>query len=181
MSKATVIDNSKNPEMIMVHKDKLGNEWYSYTNILDISPSRGMSAARADRYVGLRISEGNFKALVDTAIDAINNPNPDFVTAISILHEFKHRTEFLCEENSILDLAAIYYFLKDEDPEFPSNHHNKKKIEIWAKDEVCRGFFLHMGLALTRKFSDTPEEDLLKFLRESKMIADRIFKFIPEP
>ena len=116
---------------------------------------------------------------MNKAIEGLNSNTPDITQAIAILFELKHRTEFLCEENSILDLSAIYYFLKDEDPNYPSEIHNRKKREIWQKDEVCRGFFLHMGLALTKQFSTIAEEDLLKFLKESLIVAERIYQFIP--
>ena len=45
-----MIDNSKNNALKLVHTDIMGNEWYCHENVLDISPSRGLSAARADRY-----------------------------------------------------------------------------------------------------------------------------------
>jgi hypothetical protein len=174
------IDNSQNISLKEVYTDALGNKWYCHNNILEISPARGLSAARADRYVGLKISENNLKDLLNVAIDGLNK-DQDIVQAISILHELKHRQEFLCEENSILDLAGIYYFLQDENPDFPSEVHNQKKREIWSKDEICRGFFLQMGLALTTKFSNTPEEDLISFLKNltTQEVADRIYKFIP--
>lgn len=175
-----MIDNSKNTSLKKVYTDAMGNDWYCLNNILDLSPSRGLSAARADRYASLKISEPELKALLDKAIEGLNNTAPDIVQAISILHELKYRTEFLCEENSILDLCAIYYFLNDENPDFPSEHHNNLKREIWAKDEQCRGFFLHMGLAITKSFSNIAEEDLLKFLQESKKVAERIYRFIPQ-
>ncbi len=174
-----MIDNSKNNALKLVHTDIMGNEWYCHENILDISPSRGLSAARADRYASLKISEPELKALLNKAIEGLNSNTPDITQAIAILFELKHRTEFLCEENSILDLSAIYYFLKDEDPNYPSEQHNRLKREIWSKDEVCRGFFLHMGLALTKQFSTIAEEDLLKFLKESLTVAERIYQFIP--
>lgn len=174
-----MIDNSKNNALKLVHTDTMGNEWYCFENVLDISPSRGLSAARADRYASLKISEPELKALLNKAIEGLNSNTPDITQAIAILFELKHRTEFLCEENSILDLSAIYYFLKDEDPNYPSEIHNRKKREIWQKDEVCRGFFLHMGLALTKQFSTIAEEDLLKFLKESLTVAERIYQFIP--
>lgn len=174
-----MIDNSKNSALNLVHTDTMGNEWYCLENILDISPSRGLSAARADRYASLKISEPELKALLNKAIEGLNSNAPDITQAIAILYELKHRTEFLCEENSILDLSAIYYFLKDENPDYPSEIHNRKKREIWSKDEVCRGFFLHMGLALTKQFSTIAEEDLLKFLKESLTVAERIYQFIP--
>ena len=174
-----MIDNSTNPNLKLVHTDFIGNKWYCLNNLLDISPSRGLSAARADRYASLKISEPELKALLNKAIEGLNSNAPDIVQAIAILHELKFRTEFLCEENSILDLSAIYYFLEDENPDYPSEIHNQRKREIWAKDEVCRGFFLHMGLALTKQFSTIAEEDLLKFLKESLTVAERIYQFIP--
>jgi len=175
-----MIDNSQNIKLKQVYTDALGNNWYCHNNLLEISPARGLSAARADRYVGLKISEHNLKDLLNVAIEGLNK-DQDIVQAISILHELKYRTEFLCEENSILDLAGIYYFLEDENPDFPSEHHNKLKRDIWAKDEVCRGFFLTLGLSLTTKFSNTPEEDLLTFLKSqmTQEVAERIYRFIP--
>lgn len=172
------IDNSKNKDLELVYKSETGHEFYAYKNILDISPSRGVSAARADRFVGMKLSEANLGALVDMAIDGINKEN-NFVQATAILHLIKYRQEFLCEENSLLDLSSVYYFLKDEDPEFPSDHHIEVKRQIWSKDAKCKSFFLHCALALTKRFSDTPEEDLMSFLTRTTDMSDRIYQFIP--
>lgn len=174
------IDNSKNDTLKKVYSDALGNEWYCYNNILDISPSRGLSAARAERFASLKISEGNMKDLLKVAIDGINK-DQDIVQAIAILNQLYYRCEFMVEENSVLDLSAIYYFLKDEDPEFPSEAHNRQKRDVWAKDEVCKGFFLHMGLGLTKNFSGIAEEDLLKFIRETTHIMEQQYQYIVRP
>lgn len=175
-----MIDNSQNIKLKQVYQDALGNKWYCLTNILEISPARGLSAARADRYVGLKISEHNFSQLLNVAIDGLNKEQ-NISQMIAIVHELKWRQEMLCEESSILDLAGIYYFLQDENPDFPSEVHNQKKREIWAQDEICRGFFLTLGLSLTTKFSNTPEEDLLKFLNQemTKELGEKIYQFIP--
>ena len=175
-----MIDNSQNIKLKEIYSDALGNKWYCLTNILEISPARGLSAARADRYVGMKISEHNLSQLLNVAIDGLNKEQ-NISQMIAIVHELKWRQEMLCEENSILDLAGIYYFLQDENPDFPSEVHNQKKREIWAKDEICRGFFLTLGLSLTTKFSNTPEEDLLKFLNQemTKELGEKIYKFIP--
>lgn len=175
-----MIDNSQNIKLKEVYTDALGNKWFAQTNILEISPARGLSAARADRYVGLKISEHNFSQLLNVAIDGLNKEQ-NISQMIAIMHELKWRQEMLCEESSILDLAGIYYFLQDENPDFPSEVHNQKKREIWAQDEICRGFFLTLGLSLTTKFSNTPEEDLLKFLNQemTKELGEKIYKFIP--
>lgn len=172
------IDNSKNTDLDKVYTDALGNNWYVHKNVLDISPARGIAAARADRFVSLRLSQHNMEALLDVAIEGINK-EMNFVQATAILHQLKHRCHFLTEESSLLDLAAIYYFLQDEDPLFPSDHHNTTKRDIWEKDGSCKGFFLSMGIQLTKQFSDTPEEDLEKFLRETISQAEEIYQYIP--
>lgn len=180
MTNEQIIDNSKNPNMVEVHEDAQGNKWYCHTNVLEISPARGVSASKADRFVSLRITERNMKLMLDKAINAVNQKQ-DFVEMVGIVHELRKRLEMMCEENSLLDLAAIYYFLQDEDPRFPSQYHNDKKHKIWNEDELCRSFFLHMSLALTKQFSGIAEEDLLKFLMNTqvKEIAERIYQFIP--
>lgn len=179
---ATKIDNSKDKSLIEVYEDAKGNKWYSHENVLELSPARGVSASKADRFVSLRINEPNLLALLDKAIDGVNNPKPDFVQMASIVHEIRRRLAMMCEETSLLELSAIYYFLQDEDPRFPSLHHNKVKHKIWEEDEMCRSFFLHMSLALTKQFSNISEEDLLKFLMNSqaKEMAERIYQFIPK-
>jgi hypothetical protein len=178
-TKASAIDNSQNSTLKEAFTDSLGNKWYCHLNILELSPSRGVAAARADRFVGLKISQNNMEALLDSAIDGINKPMPDLVNAIAVLHQLKRRTVFLTEESSLLDLAGIYYFLQDEDPRFISGYHDIKKRDIWEKDPACKGFFLHIALALTKQFSDTPEADLLSFLEKTQSQAQEIYDFIP--
>jgi hypothetical protein len=175
------IDNSKDPNMVMVYEDGKGNKWFSHVNVLEISPARGVSASKADRFVSLRITEDNLKTLLDKAIDGVNKKQ-DFVQMASIVSEIRIRLELMSERTSLLDLAAIYYFLEDEDPVFPSNHHDKLKREIWKDDAQCASFFLHMSLALTKQFSTTSEEDLLKYLAnlDVQEISDRIHRFIPD-
>ncbi len=176
------IDNSKNRDMVEVYKDAKGNQWFSYVNVLEISPARGVSASKADRFVSLRITEGNLISLCDKAINGVNHPSkPDFVGMAAIVHEIRRRLAMVCEETSLLELSSIYYFLIDEDPRFPSHHHMKLKRELWEDDEICRSFFLHMSLGLTKQFSTMSEEDLLKFLMNSqvKELAERIYQFIP--
>lgn len=178
---ASTIDNSKNEALELVYTDITGNKWYALKNITDISPSRGVTAARADRFVSMRLSEGNLKELIKKALEGINTNTPDLAQMVAIVHEINFRLNFLSEENSLLDLAAVYYFLKDEDPNVPSEHHNKIKLDIWQKDEKCKGFFLHMGIALTKNFSDTSENDLILFMEKAAEKAQRIYQFIPRP
>lgn len=173
------IDNSKNQELIEVYEDQKKNKWYGLRNPLEISAVRGIAAERAERFVGLMISEKELKLALEAHSEAAKKF--DVVTCFAIIADLKHRLEFICEENSVLDLAGIYYYMQDENPAIPSEAIDEKKRKIWQEDSQCRAFFLHMGLALTKKFKDTPEEDLLKFMNQTREIAERIYRYIPRP
>lgn len=173
------IDNSKNNNLKEVYTDHKGNKWYGYINPLEISAIRGIAAQRADRYVALMISEKELTLLIEEQEKAAKAM--DVVRVYAIIYEIKTRLKMLCEENSLLDLAGIYYFLKDEDPDMPSPSHDEKKRLIWEADPACRAFFLLKGIEHTEKLKNIPPADSLKFLEKAKGIAEKIYTFIPRP
>ena len=171
-----VIDNSKNTQLNLVYTDSEKNKWYSHINPLEISPIRGLSAEKAKRFMEMKITEKSLKALIlEIKVAAGQN---DIVKAFSIIEEINHRLNFITEEDSILDLVLIYYFLEDENPNVPSEYHNDKKRKILIKDPKARGFFLQIGISLMKQFSSIPEENLNEYLIKTKDLADRIYRYI---
>lgn len=171
-----IIDNSKNPKLIKVYTSKDGHEFYSHADPLEISAIRGISAEKAKRFLDMNLTEKEMKALLFECKREAGAG--DIVKAFSIIQEIDYRLNFLSEENSILDLVCIYFFLKDEDIEQPSEIFNKKKHEIFAKDLQCKGFFLRIGLTLCRKYSEKQEGDMLNYLEENKKMSERILRYI---
>jgi hypothetical protein len=96
------------------------------------------------------------------------------------VQEIEFRQNFLCEESSILDLVCIYFFLKDEDPEEPTEAFNKRKHKVFEEDAKCRGFFLKIGLALCKRFSPKQEGDMLTYLEENQVMSERIRRYIAQ-
>lgn len=173
-----MIDNSKNQSLTLAYTSANGTEFYALVNVLEISALRGLSAEKAKRFMELNITERSLKALIEEyKIAAKENDVNKFH---SIIYEIGYRLEFLCEENSILDLACIYFFLKDEDPEIPSEAFNKRKQNIFKDDLICRGFFLQIGLSLCKKFSEKQEKDMVDYLEDNKALSERIMRFIAE-
>lgn len=169
------INNSKNPDMERVYTDKNGNDWYSLKNPFELSGVRGIAAMRAQRYFNMMLSQDTLKQLLeqhDKAAKAL-----DITMCFAIVQDIKNRQSLICEENSILDLVNVYYFLNDENPDEISDAFLQKKLKLWSEDSICKGFFLKVGLMLTNKLADMSPEDLQKYLEESRMIADRIKKF----
>jgi hypothetical protein len=175
-----MISNSKNPKLELVYTDSKKRKWYGLKNpIGDLSAVRGIAGGRAERYVGLMISESELELALDEQIKAFNSG--DMAKAAAIAYDLKYRRKFLVEEKSVLDLAGIYFFLEDEDINDWSDHQTLKKQAIWQEDEKCRGFFLRMGFGLTKKFQNMSEGDLLKFMGEMTVVAERIYRHIPTP
>jgi hypothetical protein len=170
------IDNSKDTKLSLVYSSKNGTEFYSYVDPLQISTLRGVAAEKAKRFLDMNLTSRSLSELVKEIKREAGAG--DIVKAFSIIQEIEFRQSFLCEESSILDLVCIYFFLKDEDPEEPSEAFNKKKHKIFEQDTECRAFFLRIGLVLCKKFSPKQEEDMLIYLEENRMMSERIRRYI---
>lgn len=173
-----VIDNSKNPLLQLVKTGKGGENFYSYIDPLTISTPRGLAALKAKRFADMNITERSLRELIREIKSEAGAG--DIVKAFSIVQEIEFRLTLICEESSLLDLACIYFFLQDEDPENPSDAMNRKKHAIFNSDQEIKGFFLRIALSILKKSSEKPEEDSLNYIQDSQAIAERIRRFIPE-
>lgn len=168
-----------NPSFVKVYTDASGNNWYTLVNITDIGSIRSVAAERANRFIGMHLSQFELKKLTRAQNEAFRTG--EIMKAAAIGHEIEYRNEFLTEENSIFDLVHIYYLLEDEDPNKPEEWALRKKHEIWAHDLAAHAFFLRIGLTLTKRFSSLSEDASLKYLLEIKATAERIYRYISRP
>lgn len=173
-----MVDNSQNNKLTLVYTSKTGDEFYSYIDPLQIGAIRGIAAEKAKRFMEMMLTSRTLSELIKEIKKEAGAG--DIVKAFSIVQEIEFRQHFICEESSILDLVCIYFFLKDEDPEEPSEHFNKMKHKIFEQDKACKGFFLHIGLALSKRFSEKQEKDMLTYLEENRMTSERIRRYIAE-
>lgn len=172
------IKNSENPALAKVYEDAQKNIWYTNVNPFDISAIRGIAASRAERYVGMMLSESELKGLLEEHDKAARQT--DITMCFAIVQEIKNRQSFICEENSLLDLVNCYYFINDEDPENMADTFTQLKKKMWMEDPACKNFFLRVGFKLTNKLSNIPEETLLRYLVETKTIAERVQNMLTE-
>jgi len=174
-----VIDNSKNPNLTVVYTSKAtGERIYGYIDPLAISTPRGLAAEKAKRFVDMKITERSLKGLIKEIKKEAGSG--DIVKAFAWVQEIEFRLEMITEESSLLDLACIYFMLENEDPDAPSDAMNKKKHEIFSKDKEAKGFFLAIALSIVKRFSDKPEDDMLSYLEDSQVIAERLRRILPE-
>jgi hypothetical protein len=171
--------HSENPDLKEVHEvpsgKHAGKKFYTLKDMKKISARRGISALAAERFIDMKLDKNTMKALLDEHRDAAKSL--DIEKCLAIVYEIRHRLEFITEEKSILDLVCLYFFIDDEDIDVPSDEVNAKKMEIINSDEATRGFFLRVGLNLTRTLSDSEEENMISYLKESKHLAERVNRF----
>lgn len=173
-----MIDNSKNKDLTLAYTTSTGIKFYAFENPLSISPQRGIAAELAKVYLDMNITKRSLKELIKQCKIAAGAQ--DIVKSYSIIQEIEYRLEFLGEDTSILDLANIYFFLEDEDPEQPNEVANRAKHKIFEADQSAKIFFLKIGIALSNKFSGKPEQDILDYLEENRKMSDRIRRYIAE-
>lgn len=173
--------HSENPALKEIHcvpNGKFeGTKFYALKDMKKISGPRGISALNAERYVDMKIDEKTLKALLDE--HKIAARTLDVEKAFAIVYEIRHRLDFITEEKSLIDLACLYFFIEDEDLEYPSEEINEKKKEIIASCNQTRSFFLRIALNLTKNLSESEEENLISYLEETKMLASRVNQFLP--
>lgn len=173
------IDNSENPELTVAWKSKDESiVFYSYKNPLKVSALRGVAAEQAKRFASMCITKENALDLIKEAKRSINIEQ-DFVKAFAIIQEMQFRLEMIAEESSILDLVKLYYFLPDENPDRPSEEHNKQKTKLINENPDLKAFFLQIGIILLDKFSMKSDDDVLTYLERTRAIAERINNYLP--
>lgn len=173
-----MIVSSKNPNTHLVYESLTkGTKIYALKDLSTISAHRGNHAEKMKRFASMAITETELKRLLDKAISSVNEKQ-DLVQAMAIMHEIRFRTEMICEENSLLELAYTYLMIEGEDDEMINSEYLKKKKDLVEAEIDLKGFFLRWALALVNNFSQKPDVDLLSYLEETKSQAERILKFI---
>jgi hypothetical protein len=172
-----VVANKDNPNVEVVFTSVKGTKIYALKDVMTISTFRAISAEKARRHAEFCISKGELTKLIQDMKDAVNL-RKDFVELMSIVQEMEYRNNFICEENSLLDLSCIYFFLEGEDIEMPNDSFNQQKGMLAKAEFDIRSFFLQSALHLTKRFSEQQEKDLLLYLEEIKILSQKFHRHI---
>lgn len=173
-----MISNKDNPNLTLAYTSANGTKFYSHKNPLEIGAIRGIGADKARRFADMMITERSLRELIKEC-KAAGGQN-DLVRAFWIIEEIDFRLKFISEEKSTLDLVCIYFMLENEDPDMPSDALNREKHKIFEDDPKANAFFLRIGVELTSKLSGKPAEDSVAFLEESRILSERIRRYIAD-
>lgn len=157
-----------------IYTDTEGGKWYAWENPVLMPAMRTTAAEAAGKAADMCMTPELFAKMVQEAKDYANEGN--IVDCFGVLDRIQQRTEWAAEEKTLLNLAAVYFLRKGEDPEVPSEFYTKEKHRVWELDGNCRAFFLIAAFRLINKYGTISDKDILQYLQEKRTKRSRLPK-----
>jgi hypothetical protein len=163
-------------ELTKIHTDKDGRNWYEFADKMAIPAKRAIAAEVATRFVDMNLTKGALKELIVQMKEHANKGN--IVGCFNVLSEIEFRLDFIGEEETLIELASIYFLLEGEDADDVSETWKDKKKSIMKEDSETASFFLSRVYLITTNYSELSAADLEKYLNQNKEHADRIKRLL---
>ena len=125
--------------MTKIYTDKNGVSWYEYNNPLTIPAKRAISAEVATRFADMNLTRFQLIRLIQEMKRNANEGK--IVDLFHLLAEVEFRINYLGEEETLLELATIYFVIDGEDETGMDEMSKKKKRDLLKSDEEALSFF----------------------------------------
>lgn len=152
--------------------DKFGNGWHEYQNPMTMPARRAIAAEIATRFAEMNLTKDALLKLMAAMKKKANEGN--IVDVFHLLGEIEFRLNFIGEEKTLMELAACYYVLDNEDETQFDEAFRAKKIEIMTQDEETQGFFLEKAFQHTKQFSDISGTGISDYLKQMEPNTERL-------
>lgn len=154
-------------EIIHVHTDKFGNKWYTWKNVLNLPPERGIMAELATTQLDMNITRDALQQFIARMLNNCNTGH--FTKVVSDLEVIADRLTWVAEEKTLEELALVYLIIEGENYRAPSQKDTQLKRKVFAEDEESRSFFLRLAWRNTKLYSVISDSDILLYLAQKKM------------
>jgi len=155
-----------------IYTDKFGNDWYEYSNPMQIPAKRAIAAEVATRFAEMNLTKAGLFGLIQEMKKHANSGQ--IVDLFRILGEIEFRLSFIGEEKTLLDLAACYFVLQGEDESDYSDIDRERKLEILNQDGEARSFFLENAYRYTMNYSNSSEIGIQEYLKANEPNAEKL-------
>jgi hypothetical protein len=127
-------------ELELVYTDKEKNKWYALKDISTLPIKRAQVMLSRTNLAQMGLDE----AFIKTCMKQINEyAKVGNLSAVKVLTEaFENRCDLKFNSKILMECASPALFVNDEDVTSYSQSQDKKKWEIWNKDQDCYDFFL---------------------------------------
>jgi hypothetical protein len=158
--------------MTKIYTDKNGVSWYEYNNPLTIPAKRAISAEVATRFADMNLTRHQMIRLIQEMKRNANEGK--IVDLFHLLAEVEFRINYLGEEETLLELATIYFVIDGEDETGMDEMSKKKKRDLLKSDEEALSFFLERAWKLTTKFSESSEFAIVEYLKINQVNIEKL-------
>jgi len=158
--------------MTKIYTDKNGVSWYEYNNPLTIPAKRAISAEVATRFADMNLTRYQMIRLIQEMKRNANEGK--IVDLFHLLAEVEFRINYLGEEETLLELATIYFVIDGEDETGMDEMSKKKKRDLLKSDEEALSFFLERAWKLTTKFSESSEFAIVEYLKINQVNIEKL-------
>lgn len=158
--------------MTKIYTDKNGVAWYEYNNPLTIPAKRAISAEVATRFADMNLTRFQLIRLIQEMKRNANEGK--IVDLFHLLAEVEFRINYLGEEETLLELATIYFVIDGEDETGMDEMSKKKKRDLLKSDEEALSFFLERAWKLTTKFSESSEYAIAEYLKINQVNIEKL-------
>ena len=159
-----------------VYTDKFKNDWFEYSNPMQIPAKRAIAAEVATRFAEMNLTRSQLFALIQEMKKKANSGN--IVELFQILGEIEFRMNFIGEEKTLLDLATCYYVIDGEDETDYSDIFREKKLQILADDSEAKGFFLENAFRHTVNYGNSSATAIRDYLKANEPNADKLNRIL---
>ena len=163
-------------ELTPIYKDKSGRQWYEFAEKMNVPAQRAIAAEVATRFADMNLTKSALRELFAKMKEHANGGN--IVDLFAIINEIEFRLDFIGEEETLLELASIYFLIEGEPADELSEVWTKKKKEILKGDAEASAFFLSRAYLIITNFSQLSGPDFEKYLKETKEHAQRLNRFL---
>jgi hypothetical protein len=139
-------------ELVLCYTDRNGNNFYQYADLLQMPQERAVKLEIASQAALYGLDNDFLNTLAENGIDFLQS-NSDQAKKDKLwydLHELKNRLEQSNIERLYIHLGALLFLIDNEDPYTVNPVTTTRKIQLVAKDDDLRAFFLHIAYAFTR-------------------------------
>lgn len=148
-----------------VYKDAAGNRFYELEYPEQVSYRRSIVAEQAARQAEFCLTRDDMLTIFNKMEEYCNAGN--ITQVFHLIIEMKERLLYAGEEETLLNLASVYFFLEGENIEEYAIAWQMKKIAMWKNDDSARCFFLSRALERTRNYMSISETSILNYLTEA--------------
>lgn len=136
-----------------------GVDYFCYENPLNMPWMRSFVAFEFMEEFNMRLTKDLLSAILAAMKEEINKPVPQLTEVVKWINLIEERMEWVVEPETLLKLASVHFFTREESPIRYDLEYNNKKIQRWKNSKVL-DFFLQLPIKELAPFYNLPKESI---------------------